>query len=776
MIAAFVVILASVGIITSALFGMFNRLTIINKENTKSQIYQAALSSILNYTRAGIKRRWCFTDSWEQENSASCDLTHPRSSERLLMTLSTLNHVKELLQIKTNLPHADPIKLESFSSTLDLSGLSNSNPIKRILSGPDFGFISGVKISVEHITTIDVIHSGDAVFLKVTAELIADASKAPGKLPRLKGWSKFSAYPRENGGFALIVPGDLYLGKSRRVRGDIQFPAGSSKGMPGVVFQSPVFVNGNIVLPDSNANSYVPVTFGSPVIQGAGIVKRDGHPYATKTAGGDSDALYSDMTFFGGFSEGLQVDGVRDLGLDAFSNQVNTPAPDPKLMQQCIERAAIHNDLAKTDEAALVVRSTGSFSWDLSWTKSDFFKPQDISGTPNAQCTDFACQVQSSSNQSPIVNVSFNSGSKTVSNILLPRQGQVTITSKFGSSDKPFTITLKTNPFTSSGLSQENIANFTVSISDPDQKLQNFNLKLTAFDVGFLGGKYIRPAGNTAYTSLNLSFKQANGKWSGPGFGSQWGRADGQPASSADLAIDENWEEIEAICRPTNTNGLAFQPSSWDTTFDMRSSWNLLPAGKVEFRMANASLPDKSIKQVGASINGSILPTFNIFSIASECNIHADANFVAGFFVCEKLTITPRSTPLRIIGTIVTNTLDISPTAYESGITWSSIYNTNAVLDLRAARILKPYTAGGTCDVDPSRPIWNPFADILSEQDSLSCNSLSLRIKFDPIRWTAIDPDCGLDNSNPSVLQPATMCKYHAVHYTVPEFDRGFEW
>src|SRR5262249_1003904 len=100
-----------------------------------------------------------------------------------------------------------------------------------------------------------------------------------------------------------------------------------------------------------------------------------------------------------------------------------------------------------------------------------------------------------------------------------------------------------------------------------------------------------------------------------------------------------------------------------------------------------------------------------------------------------------------------------------------SIYNTNAILELRAAKILKA-TGGGSCTLNPNSPIWNPDRDATQAASEISCNAIHLK-GFNPLQWTKGNPDCGLDPNSTSPL-PQTVCKHHNVRYVVAEFDRGF--
>jgi hypothetical protein len=293
-----------------------------------------------------------------------------------------------------------------------------------------------------------------------------------------------------------------------------------------------------------------------------------------------------------------------------------------------------------------------------------------------------------------------------------------------------------------------------------------------------MAGAQNRRQPNDFNPKLSMTVSSKNGVTQvTPAFSNSWERTDGMGSSDATfLTVNDNWEYLEQVCgsilgpNPTNS----FPASNWDVQFDMKSSWNLNPpqqpiGGTVDFTQNT----DYQASNVG---------------IASLCYIHSNATRVVGFYVCDTLHIEGRSKPLKIYGTFIAKKLSIDSTALTAGIRWSTVYNTNAILDLRKNGpngelailhpMLDPNTGqpapGATCDVDPANPLWNPNKTIIQANDAVDCNPLALRTvqKWDGMTWTTVDPDCGVDPKTPGAT--GAKCKYHPVRFTILEYDRGF--
>ena len=164
-----------------------------------------------------------------------------------------------------------------------------------------------------------------------------------------------------------------------------------------------------------------------------------------------------------------------------------------------------------------------------------------------------------------------------------------------------------------------------------------------------------------------------------------------------------------------------------------------------------------------------VYPQFLLKSIVKTCTVEATANFVTGFLTCDEFIIKPRSSPLEIIGTVITNRLKVDPSALQHGIRWSNIYHPQSVFRLKEARVLRP-----SKDRTESCSLSNPFSesrglsDVGVREKMFKCSPMSLlgdgNLEFN-FRWTAIDPDCAVFNQEDKTIS----CKHHFQKYTVKE-------
>lgn len=218
----------------------------------------------------------------------------------------------------------------------------------------------------------------------------------------------------------------------------------------------------------------------------------------------------------------------------------------------------------------------------------------------------------------------------------------------------------------------------------------------------------------------------------------------------------------------------SFGGASWDEDFapGTRSSWNFadidpdgMKAGGIPAALGKDPVLDKIIFDGGNAVPGSV--KFQVRSIVGECVIKNSAEFVTGFFNCDKLTIETRIKPLRIIGTFIVSSLSIHPDAFKAGIEWSSIYHPQATPELRQAGVLASLSPAQKCS-DLNIPIWHPSPSLRKVSDRMTCNVISLRSKADPFQWTSVDPDCGVVSGNTN-----TTCKKRLVKFLVVELSRG---
>ncbi len=239
-----------------------------------------------------------------------------------------------------------------------------------------------------------------------------------------------------------------------------------------------------------------------------------------------------------------------------------------------------------------------------------------------------------------------------------------------------------------------------------------------------------------------------------------------------------NYAELDALCEEKRSaqTSQSFGSAAYDVDFSptTRASWNF--AGPATALVGQ----DPALATLtfdGTNATTAMNSSFQVRSIVGHCVIASTATFVTGFLACDRLTISTRTLPLRIIATIIAGKVDIHPDAFKAGIVWSSIYHPQSTYELRNMGILKPLF-GGVAATDCStasatninNPIWHPKPSVQFFSNRENCNVISLRAKADPFRWTTVDPDCGLVTGNSN-----TICKHKLNRFFIFEHSRGNE-
>lgn len=283
------------------------------------------------------------------------------------------------------------------------------------------------------------------------------------------------------------------------------------------------------------------------------------------------------------------------------------------------------------------------------------------------------------------------------------------------------------------------------------------SFEFEAFDVAYYKGYSMRPWSNNNRGALVFNPD-------GGGFDVSQTLLDSRGQSKGGLPDGEDpYVNLDLACKTLGTNTSAFAGTDWSKSFapNSKHSWSF--TNKYEdrkdliFNAGNAYAPQ----------GGAGTAVFHVVSMAKSCIIEPDANLVSGFLNCEKLVIKSRSSELRIIGSIIVSQgIEVDEQAYKHGIRWSTIYHPMATFELRRAGILKGLNAQD-CTTINRYPVWHPYPSMRDVSNLYKCNSLSLRAKADPFRWTAVDPDCGLINNSNS-----TMCKNRLMRFYVLEVSR----
>lgn len=391
---------ALVGIaLVSMVFYLLSSLVTLHSQQSSQELNttqtRMILHSLLDYSVEAIKQNLCLSDTMLPEKP--CKVDHPRSIGRLLMNADSQRIIKTLFPPGGTMTLPNPIQLSQISSVIDLSEIRADHPLSTILKPLEaFADVRQVSITMKRDDRPHLATTGREVFIHIDVEL-RDSGGGVVKWigTPLRASADLGVFPREIGTFALVVANDLHMeGASAPAgRGDarIQQFAGSPAGYAGLIFESPVFVNGNIVLPQgpsapgSPSGRYAPVTFADKVYIGNGAVYRGTNGFTPLTAGRTDDQLWTDVTEFGGFQKGIEIDGQRDVGLDVLAGiqagtNVNLASGS---LQLCLDLLQAKSDLAATGSSqlgALLKDAQGNLNngvtYRLGFNDANAFRPQ----------------------------------------------------------------------------------------------------------------------------------------------------------------------------------------------------------------------------------------------------------------------------------------------------------------------------------------------------------------------------------------------------------------
>ncbi|MFN7905618.1 MAG: hypothetical protein ACK5P5_10590, partial [Pseudobdellovibrionaceae bacterium] len=242
-------------------------------------------------------------------------------------------------------------------------------------------------------------------------------------------------------------------------------------------------------------------------------------------------------------------------------------------------------------------------------------------------------------------------------------------------------------------------------------------------------------------------------------------------------------------CQVTAPPGSAFSPSfgalAWyysaanDSALSqsqkkelIQHAWGFVPGYNGAQALGTPGSQDQGlIAEMTFDANAALLsatetPVFGVQSRVQRCIVKSTANFVAGLYTCDQFIIEARTTPLRIIGTVIAGRLDIHPQAIQSGIRWSSVFTASSMYELQRVGILNSLAS---CTL-PQLPHWLPLKSAAQEDQLSFCLPGYLTNQVDPFNWTMVDPDCIRNPDNNFSM----VCKRHPRRYVVKEITRSY--
>lgn len=223
-----------------------------------------------------------------------------------------------------------------------------------------------------------------------------------------------------------------------------------------------------------------------------------------------------------------------------------------------------------------------------------------------------------------------------------------------------------------------------------------------------------------------------------------------------------NYEEKINKCRDSagGINQDAFKPISFDAadfTDVAPDSWHFASA-------------DKS--RIDETFSTNITSEFRISSIRKTCTFTPSVTVINAFLVCENFVIQARSQPLKFIGTfMVLKNFTVDRSALMAGVTWQSIHNQSAVLNMKTsgAQPVLRRANDTNCSTlySASVPFWHPDPGLQMLSDRIRCSSTFVLQGKGPPRWTSVDPDCGRIGSSTN-----TQCLKRIRNFNLIQLER----
>lgn len=283
------------------------------------------------------------------------------------------------------------------------------------------------------------------------------------------------------------------------------------------------------------------------------------------------------------------------------------------------------------------------------------------------------------------------------------------------------------------------------------------------FSKNYYGLSYRNTEGDTI-TDTNYS---TNGWMLLKGDNSFW---DNEPPTGE---VDGNWVPLipgdgitiaEAQNYDANCGGTSDASSSeWDVSFTENTQFSWLYS--VQHSGVTIDDPSKVTPKPSHTFleydmdptNYKGIPTI---SIVKECIVPSSIDLVFGFYVCEKLTIEGRSSPLKFIGTFIVKDFNFSTPAINAGIDFFSIWHPLAIEFLKLRGDLKKpsesYTANPKCQFN--EPGWSPFLSDDLQMQYLECSPMKFVIQgANNFNWTTVDPEIGIPSSGASATTQAKI-------------------
>lgn len=737
--------------------------------------YHELIESVLDYTQFGMKSRWCFTPALTKENPESCNLGHPGSIDSMLLSQQSLQSIKDYL-IQNSKPIVLPTVRDEMKFNFRLEYVSTEHPIYRAIKNLSQEAVKDVAVEVLIQRKSGELYprrGTEALFqVRVTLSTTGFFFK---KNSQIYGQSMVLVSPRELGFFSLIVPRNMDLNAANSVSAVGDFNIKPNITGKGIRFESPIFINHDIILPSSSAKGSA--HFSAPIVVGGRVLESAGSAHKPLSNGGPEQTYYHQLPQLTGLAEGIEFEEEPDLGLDRYINSTVTGAQADDMMLACRELNITELDLGRTSQSDLLVKQIDKGSdfvdFEIALTGNNHFVEQR-----------FFPRKEKGNGGSWIEFGTRDASFRLKTTIFFRMKGHLESVQRYvtlslgresnysGEMTTGRTLNIKVSPIYDRGVLQLHRIRIRASVEDTFATTEEIHFDAEAYDLGYFAGANRRLDKNgNPLPAMTSSGHSRVARF-------EYKKTPGIPTSSFELATPKNYEVQGYFKSDSDHHDMTIHPYPMDEfsaaklnfgqfkeacqqkTAGVNTSFGSLPWDQDQIFLESTrnswNFAEPSMEQVGQYpavgpefvMNSS---AFFIRGIVSSCRIPSTVNFVAGFLVCDQLTIDARTTPLLVVGTLIVGKVQAADSAIANGITFRSIYHEDSISELRDRGLLKKFD-GTTCPVLDVEPIWHPELSVVDTYNLLNCGASGLRQKADPFRWTQVLPECGAVPGAASVI------------------------
>ncbi|MCK5073674.1 MAG: hypothetical protein KAQ98_09630 [Bacteriovoracaceae bacterium] len=335
----------------------------------KETKYTDSLKGGMVFANYILKERKCIDLSTGIEKKNCIGITDSGNLERLLISDATDNEFKNKYRYNGGELESfynagnSKIGLRKMSFNIKKSNITPGHPLYTMMRSGGFG-LRGDRLQVEYVSEPN--SHGNDILVKINLNLYKKTEILG------KAYSEVIFFPRQINQNVLSLNKNLLIGSSiNPTKDDNQLSSTKS----GIIFYSPVFVNGDIVIPGtSNSPSDEKILLKDRVYM-TGDLKthssKNVKMFTPSTPGGKNTTFQSRYEGFKGLKGGIYRVAYEDALTSLFA--YNSKPVSTVNMNKCIDYQNRKYDASKTRDSRLIIKKRGTNKYLMGLTKLNEF-------------------------------------------------------------------------------------------------------------------------------------------------------------------------------------------------------------------------------------------------------------------------------------------------------------------------------------------------------------------------------------------------------------------